>query len=87
MSSKNFNLAGLLNDLSGAYDLMTNPVGAMKTMLMNNPKYQQFQKIPEDVEKYVNANGGDPETAFRRFAEQNGVNADSFMGIVKNIFR
>ena len=79
-------IAGILNDLAGAYDLMTNPVGALKTMMSNNPKYQMFQSLPEQAEKYVHENGGDPETAFRRFAEENGVNADSFAGILKKFF-
>lgn len=80
-------IAGLINDLSGAYDVMNNPVGAVKTMMKNNPKYQAFQSIPEKAEKYVQANGGDPETAFRKFAIENGVNADSFVEILRNFFK
>ena len=52
-------------------------------MIQNNPKYKQFQGVTEEAEKYINANGGDPETAFRKFAADNGMDADGVMGMIK----
>ena len=80
-------IAGLLNDLSGAYNLATNPAGALKAMIQNNPKYQEYKQLPDDAQRYIDENGGDPEKAFRKFAMANGINPDSFIGIVQRFMR
>lgn len=42
-------------------------------MVQNNPELKQ-------VVEYVNANGGDPEKAFYKLAEEKGVNPRDILG-------
>ena len=55
-------------------------------MIQNNPKYKQFQGVTEDAEKYIYANGGNPETAFRKFASEIGVDADNTINLIAKLF-
>lgn len=51
---------------------------------MNNPQalLQSMPQYKEAVE-YVNANGGDPKTAFYKYAEENGIDADVILNMFK----
>lgn len=49
-----------------------NPQMMLNQMIGQNPQIKQ-------VMDYVNANGGDPKTAFYRLAEEKGVNPDEFV--------
>ena len=50
-----------------------NPQVALQQMVQNNPELKQ-------VVEYVNANGGDPEKAFYKLAEEKGVNPRDILG-------
>ena len=76
-------ISSLINDISGACSVMTNPVGAIQNLIQNNPKYQELKGIPEQAQKYVEENGGNPEDAFRQYASSMGINPDNFIGIVQ----
>lgn len=73
---------GIINDLGMIKNVMSNPAQALSDMIKSNPKYQEFQALPEEAQKYINENGGDAEMAFRKFAQANGVNPDAFIGLV-----
>ena len=49
-----------------------NPQMMLNQMMGQNPQIKQ-------VMDYVNANGGDPKTAFYRLAEEKGVNPDDIL--------
>lgn len=49
-----------------------NPQMMLNQMIGQNPQIKQ-------VMDYVNANGGDPKTAFYRLAEEKGVNPDDIL--------
>ena len=53
------------------------PEAIIKRMLGNNPR---FKKVME----YVDANGGDPQAAFYKLAEEMGVNPDEFIKQMMN---
>ena len=63
--------------------MFLNPKETMKTeisnMIQNNPRMKE-------VIDYVNANGGNPETAFYKLAEEKNINADEFLSSLKNSF-
>ena len=44
----------------------------LNQMIGQNPQIKQ-------VMDYVNANGGDPKTAFYKLAEERGINPDEFI--------
>ena len=48
----------------------------LNQMMQNNPQYKQ-------VMDYVNKNGGDPKTAFYKMAEEQGVNPDEILNMLK----
>jgi len=49
-----------------------NPQMMLNQMIGQNPQIKQ-------VMDYVNANGGDPKTAFYKLAEERGVNPDDIL--------
>jgi len=49
-----------------------NPQMMLNQMIGQNPQIKQ-------VMDYVNANGGDPKTAFYKLAEERGINPDEFI--------
>ena len=53
-----------------------NPQAMMNQLMINNPSMKQVMNI-------VNQYGGDPEKAFRAFAEKNGYNPDDILGLFK----
>ena len=53
-----------------------NPQAMLNQMMQNNPQYKQ-------VMDYVNKNGGDPKTAFYKMAEEQGVNPDEILNMLK----
>jgi hypothetical protein len=48
--------------------------------MQNNPN---VKKAAEEAEKYIQENGGDVETAFRKYADQNGVSAENIIQLFK----
>lgn len=53
-----------------------NPALAFQTLMQNNPG---MQSAVESASKYIDECGGDPEAAFRKYADQNGVSADNII--------
>lgn len=53
-----------------------NPQAMLQNMINQNPQYKQ-------VMDYINKNGGDPKTAFYKLAEQQGVNPDDILNMLK----
>lgn len=53
-----------------------NPQAMMQMMAQQNPKMQQ-------VMNFVQQNGGDAKTAFYKLAEQQGVNPDDVLNMLK----
>lgn len=49
-----------------------NPQAMLNQMMMNNPQYQQ-------VMNYIQQNGGDPQAAFYKMAQERGVNPDDIL--------
>lgn len=50
-----------------------NPQAMLNDMLSKNPQVNQI----------INQYGGDPRTAFYKFAEANGINPDEILGMFK----
>ena len=48
---------------------MQNPQAALNQMIQNNPKMKEMNQLIEEA-------GGNPEVAFRKKAEEMGVNPD-----------
>ena len=55
-----------------------NPQAMLSQMVQSNPQMKQ-------VIDYVNANGGDPQQAFYRLAEEQGVNPDEILNELREI--
>ena len=53
-----------------------NPQAMMSQIMQNNPNYNQAMKIIEE-------NGGDAKAAFYNLAEQNGVNPDDILSMLR----
>lgn len=53
-----------------------NPQAMIQVMAQQNPKMQQ-------VMQFVQQNGGDAKTAFYKLAEQQGVNPDDVLNMLK----
>lgn len=70
------------NNLSGIKNLMNmvksakNPQTMLQGMINQNPQMKQ-------VMNYIQQNGGDPKTAFYKLAEQQGVNPDEVLQMLK----
>lgn len=52
-----------------------NPQHILQQMMMNNPKMQEINNL---IQQY-----GSPEKAFRHKAEEMGIDADEFIGLLK----
>ena len=74
--SKGSNLAEVINKFTSTVKMSKNPVLAFQTLMQNNPN---MQKAVDSAQKYIDQCGGDPETAFRKFADQNGVSAENII--------
>ena len=53
-----------------------NPQAMMSQMMQNNPHYNQAMQI-------IQQNGGDAKAAFYNLAEQNGVNPDDILSMLR----
>ena len=69
-------MMGQIKQLMGMVKSSNNPSALMNQLMMNNPNMKQALNI-------VNQYGGDPEKAFRAFAEKNGYNPDDILGLFK----
>lgn len=74
--NKGNNLAEMINKFTSTYKMAKNPALALQTLMDNNPN---MQNAVESAQKYIDECGGDPERAFRKFADQNGVSADNII--------
>ncbi len=74
--SKTNNLAETINKFTSTIKMAKNPSIALQTLINNNPN---IQGAVDNAQKYIEECGGDPETAFRKFADQNGVSADNII--------
>ena len=74
--SKGNNLAELINKFTSTIKMAKNPALALQTMIDNNPN---MQSAVDNAQKYIEECGGDPERAFRKYADQNGVSAENIL--------
>lgn len=74
--NKGNNLAELINKFTSTVKMSKNPALALQTLVENNPN---MQTAIDSAQKYIEECGGDAETAFRKFADQNGVSAENIL--------
>ena len=74
------NLAETINKFTSTVKMSKNPALALQTLMQNNPN---IQSAVDSAQKYIDQCGGDPETAFRKFADQNGVSAENIIQMLK----
>ena len=67
----------------GTLKVMKNPQMALQSIIQSNPKYQQYESLMDDVNKYVERHGGDPESACRQLASEYGVDINALMKMFK----
>ena len=53
-----------------------NPNAMLNQLMMNNPNYN-------NVIQYIQANGGDPKTAFYKMAQEKGINPNDVLNMLK----
>lgn len=80
LNPKGNNLSETINKFTSTMKMAKNPALALQTMMQNNPS---IQNAVQSAEKYIEECGGDPETAFRKFADQNGVSAENIIQMLK----
>lgn len=61
-----------ITQMAKTFKAMSNSQTMLNQMLTTNPYLKQ-------VMDYVNANGGDPKTAFYKLAEEKGVNPEEIL--------
>lgn len=73
------NSFGNLNSILGLFGVLkrsNNPEKAIQVMAETNP---QVKKAME----YINANGGNAQSAFYKLAEQNGIDPNNILNMIK----
>ena len=65
-----------IKQMMGMVSGSQNPSAMLNQLAMNNPNLKQ-------VMDFINQNGGDPQKAFYALAEQNGVNPQEILDILK----
>lgn len=80
LSPKGNNLAETINKFTSTVKMSKNPALALQTLMQNNPN---IQSAVDSAQKYIDQCGGDPEAAFRKFADQNGVSAENIIQMFK----
>lgn len=76
LNPKGNNLAETINKFTSTVKMSKDPGLALQTLIQNNPN---IQSAYDNAQKYINECGGDPERAFRKFADQNGVSAENIL--------
>lgn len=61
-----------MNVINGA----SNPSAMLSQMMNNNPDYAKAQKLIEE-------SGGDAKAAFYKLAENNGINPDEILSLLR----
>ena len=69
-------MMGQIKQMMGAVRMAQNPQAALNQMLMSNPQMKQVMDI-------VGQYGGDADKAFRSIAEQNGINPQEIMNMLR----
>ena len=80
LNQKGNNLAAMINTFTSTVKMAQNPQSALQTLMQNNPN---VKKAMEEAEKYIQENGGDVETAFRKYADQNGISAENILQLFR----
>ena len=80
LNQKGNNLAAMINTFTSTVKMAQNPQIALQTLMQNNPN---VKKAMEEAEKYIQENGGDVETAFRKYADQNGISAENILQLFR----
>lgn len=68
-----------LNGILGLYSMLrgkSNPMAALQSMAQTNPQIKQAFDI-------VQQNGGDMQAAFYKLAEQNGIDPNNVLNMIK----
>lgn len=74
--AKNNPMMGQIKQMMSAIKMAQNPTAMLNQMVMNNPNLKQVMDI-------VNQYGGDANKAFVAYAEQNGINPNEIIGMLK----
>ena len=74
--NKGNSLAEMINKFTSTVKMSKNPALALQTLIQNNPN---IQSAVDSAQKYIDECGGDPETAFRKYADVNGVSAENIL--------
>ena len=69
-------MMGQIKQMMGMVRSAQNPQAMLNQIMMNNPKMQQVMEI-------VNKYGGDPNKAFQAVAQQNGINPQEIMNMLR----
>ena len=80
LNPKGNNLAAMINMFTSTVKMAKNPMLAIQTLMDNNP---EIKSAFESAQKFIEENGGDPETAVRKFADKTGVSADNLIQMFK----
>lgn len=74
------NLAETINKFTSTIKMAKNPALALQTLMDNNP---EVRSAVDSAQKYIDQCGGNPEAAFRKFADQNGISAENIIQMFK----
>lgn len=69
-------IVGQIKNIMSMMRASQNPTAMLNSLINSNPQYKQALE-------YVNANGGDPKTAFYKLAEEKGVDPDQILNMLK----
>ena len=74
--ARNNPMMGQIKQMMSAVKMAQNPTALLNQMASNNPNLKQVMDI-------VNQYGGDANKAFSAYAEQNGINPQEIMDMLK----
>ena len=73
LNSGNLNRLGQIRQMAQTIKATNNPQALLNQMMNNNPQVRQI----------INQYGGDPKTAFYKYAEANNINPDDILNMLK----
>lgn len=73
LNQGNMSRLGQVKQMAQAFKATSNPQVLASRIIQNNPKITQI----------INQYGGDPKTAFYKYAEANGIDPDEVLNMLK----
>lgn len=73
LNQGNMSKIGQARQMAQMFKTTNNPQALLTQIMQNNPKISQI----------INQYGGDPKTAFYKYAEANGINPDEVLNMLK----